>query len=301
MNALNATAFYMNFALITPARNEAPFIRGLVDSVLGQTARPIVWVFVSDGSSDGTDDLMMEAARRNPFIRLIRREAANDRSFGSKALAFRCGWDAISNLPFDFVGNLDADITLLPDYYESILVEMQRNVRLGIASGVCMERQGADFRCITISTNHAVGAVQLFRRSCFDAIGGYQPVSVGGMDALAELTARMKGWETRAFGHLPVYHHKPVDSANARGRMRIRYRAGMTEYHIGSSPLFAIAKALRRWNDKPFLLGMLFRLFAYFKLLLGRVPRDASEELVAYLRREQRARMWSWITRRGEH
>jgi glycosyltransferase involved in cell wall biosynthesis len=38
----------MNYALVTPARNEARFVEQTIQSVLAQTFRPAVWVVVSD-------------------------------------------------------------------------------------------------------------------------------------------------------------------------------------------------------------------------------------------------------------
>jgi len=61
----------------------------------------------------------------------------------------------------------------------------------------------------------------------------------------------------------------------------------MTEYHNGTHPLFAIAKVLRRWRERTAVISVFVRLLAYFKLWIFHVPRDASDELVAYLRQEQ--------------
>ena len=46
------------YVLITPARNEAQFIELTIKSVVAQTIKPLKWVFVSDGSSDGTDEIV---------------------------------------------------------------------------------------------------------------------------------------------------------------------------------------------------------------------------------------------------
>jgi biofilm PGA synthesis N-glycosyltransferase PgaC len=277
------------YVLVTPARNEAAFLPGVLNSVLAQAVRPTKWVIVSDGSTDGTDELMAAAAKGHDFIHLIRAESGRERSFGSKARAFQQGLEALRVVGFGFIGNLDADVTFEPQYYERMLAEMADNPRLGIASGACWDKTLTGFKCTTISHNHAVGAVQFFRRECFEASGGYRPVSVGGVDSLAILTARMKGWQTRVFPDLPVYHHKPVDSANARSRVRVCYRAGLTEYHIGSHPLFAVAKALRRWREAPALVSILIRLAGYGRLWLSGAKRDAPDDLVAYLKQEQMA------------
>ena len=50
------------YVLITPARNEAQFIELTMKSVVAQTARPIKWIIVSDGSTDGTDEIVCKYA-----------------------------------------------------------------------------------------------------------------------------------------------------------------------------------------------------------------------------------------------
>lgn len=284
-----------NYILVTPARNEARFLPALIESIQDQNILPALWVIVSDGSTDDTDAVVEPFLQKLSFLRFIRLNSAAGRSFGAKARAFGVGYSLAESLDFDFVGNLDADITLEPDYYERILFEMSQNPRLGIATGSCWDKTVSGFRCITISENHAVGAVQFFRRSCFEEIGGYKPMSVGGVDSLATLTARMKGWETRVLPKLKVYHHKPVDSENTRSSWRVAYRSGLTEYHIGTCPLFAVLKAVRRWKQKPILASMFIRMFAYFRMYIMDGQRDAPPELVDYLRAEQVRTMWAAI------
>ena len=277
------------YVLITPARNEAKYIGSLINSVLAQKLLPLKWVIVSDGSTDETDDIVTSTIKDHPFVQLVRVARNSKRSFGSKALAFKKGYDILKDLEYDYIGNLDADVTFDSHYYETMVQEMSKNPQLGVASGVCWDKTDHGFQRTMSSLNHAVGAVQFWRKECFESIGGYQLATVGGVDSLAELNARMKGWETRSFPHLPVYHHKPIDSATARNGIHIAYRAGMTEYHIGTYPLFAILKAFRRWRQSPMMISALIRLFAYVKLWVSRPPRDATKELVAYLENEQLA------------
>ena len=41
----------MTYALISPCRNEADYMRRTLDSVIAQTVRPDLWLIVDDGSS----------------------------------------------------------------------------------------------------------------------------------------------------------------------------------------------------------------------------------------------------------
>ncbi len=46
---------------------------------------------------------------------------------------------------------------------------------------------------------HVSGQCQLFRRQCWEEIGGYIPHRAGGIDWMAVTTARMMGWKTESF------------------------------------------------------------------------------------------------------
>jgi cellulose synthase/poly-beta-1,6-N-acetylglucosamine synthase-like glycosyltransferase len=111
----------LRLVLITPARNEEAFIGGTIESVVAQTVRPIRWVIVSDGSTDRTDEIVKSFAATHPWIELLRMPDRRDRQFAAKASAFNAGFQRLKDLDFDVVGNLDADITLGPDYLEFLL------------------------------------------------------------------------------------------------------------------------------------------------------------------------------------
>jgi len=70
-----------SYTIITPARNEAQFIELTLKSVIAQTLLPLKWVIVSDGSTDGTDDIVRKYAADHPWIELLLR---------GKGLCFQC-------------------------------------------------------------------------------------------------------------------------------------------------------------------------------------------------------------------
>ena len=129
-----------SYSLVTPARDEAAYIPGLIECILKQTVRPTQWIIVSDGSTDQTDNIVSRASKAEPFIELIRVSERSERSFGSKALAFMEGYKALQNVSFNCIGNLDADVTMEPHYYQRMLEEMAKKQQLGVASGVRKKR-----------------------------------------------------------------------------------------------------------------------------------------------------------------
>jgi glycosyltransferase involved in cell wall biosynthesis len=68
----------------TPARNEAMFIEQTIKSVIGQTIRPGKRVIVSDGSTDGTDDIVKKYAADRKWIKLVRMPERKERHFVGK-------------------------------------------------------------------------------------------------------------------------------------------------------------------------------------------------------------------------
>ncbi|MBI5644308.1 MAG: glycosyltransferase family 2 protein [Deltaproteobacteria bacterium] len=277
------------YVLITPARNEERFIEHTIRSVVSQTVRPAEWVIVSDRSTDRTDEIVNRYSREYGFIRLLRVDGDEQRNFGSKALAFTKGYLALSHTGYEFIGNLDADVTLGPDYYEDVICNFNSSPRLGIAGGIILELAGGRYEPQNNSLDSVAGAIQLFRRDCFEEIGGYLPISTGGIDSAAEISARMHGWKVRTFEHLKVYHHRLVSSG--RGSVaRSRFRHGITHYLLGYHPLFELVKCAYRFTERPFALGSTITLAGFTWAAIMRYERPVSEEFVKYLRREQAGR-----------
>ena len=80
------------YVLVTPARNEAQFIELTLRSVIAQTVRPVRWVIVSDGSTDGTDDIVRKYSAEHSWIELVRMPERHQRHFAAKVNAFNAGY-----------------------------------------------------------------------------------------------------------------------------------------------------------------------------------------------------------------
>ena len=100
----------LTYVLITPARNEAKFVEQTITSVVRQTVRPLKWVIVSDNSTDGTDDIVKRYLAHHDWMELVSLPACAGRNFASKATAFSAGYARITDLEYDLIANLDADV-----------------------------------------------------------------------------------------------------------------------------------------------------------------------------------------------
>jgi glycosyltransferase involved in cell wall biosynthesis len=283
------------YALLTSAKNEEKYIGQAIESVIVQTILPTVWLIVDDGSIDRTAEIVAEYAGRHPFIRLHSCGREPGRSFASQYKAIQAAYGMIKDLPFEYVGVHDADIAVQgADYYKKVLREFEQTDELGIAGGMIYEEQGAEFRYRKGNALHSVaGGIQMFRRACFDEIGGYTPLPYGGSDWLAQIKARMRGWEVRAVRELRAFHYRPT--ATAGGRIRGQFRLGMLDSSFGSHPIFEFVKCLRRISSKPAMVGSVVQFCGYAWRSVTNAKPIIPQETVSFLRSEQRMRIKSLI------
>src|SRR5271157_5983712 len=120
------------YVLITAARDEAEFIELTIKSVVSQTVRPLKWVIISDGSTDGTDDIVSRYSADYPWIELLRMPERRERHFAGKVLAFNVGYDRVKNLQYAVIGSMDADISFDENYFSFLLGKLAENRELGL-------------------------------------------------------------------------------------------------------------------------------------------------------------------------
>jgi poly-beta-1,6-N-acetyl-D-glucosamine synthase len=277
----------MTYVLITPAHNEEKFIRKTLDSMVAQTLLPERWMIVDDGSTDRTAQIVESYASRYPWIELLRRPPRADRNFAGKVYAFRAGLERVQSIDFDIIGNLDADISFDSDYLEFLIRKFDEDPKLGVAGTPFTENSGYDTtRDSFEGENHVAGGCQLFRRQCFEEIGGYVPNRVGGIDWVAVTTARMRGWKTRSFPEKRFHHYRSLGTAE-RSVLSSLFSYGEKDYYLGGSPVWQVFRVMYRMAKRPILIGGLALLSGYCWAVLRRMQRPVSRELIRFHRREQ--------------
>ncbi|KMQ51476.1 Glycosyl transferase [Chitinispirillum alkaliphilum] len=280
----------MKYVLVTPVRNGEATIEKTIASVLAQTIQPQCWVIVSDGSEDKTDEIIKRYVQKNSIIRFRRVEHDITMGFAGKVRAINTGLLELKKFEYNFIGNLDADISFECDYFHRILNHFNSDRNLGIAGGHICEFYNQRYTPQAISSNSVAGAVQLFRRDCFEQIGGYLPLSTGGIDSAAEILARSKGWKVKTIFDLQVIHHGPVLTGSLSPTARL-FMQGNNNYRLGYHPLFQLASSLKRIKSKPLLIGALAYLAGYFMFVIKKAPKVLPEDAITFLRNEQLRRL----------
>jgi glycosyltransferase involved in cell wall biosynthesis len=283
-----------SYALITAAKNEKEYISQTLEAVVAQTLLPRVWVIVSDGSTDGTDEIVKRYAADHKFIRLIRRETDSARTFASQAAALNAAYESIKHGDFEFIGCLDADVSFDSTYYEKLIAKFHRDFGLGIASGQIVEAEAGQYRPRRGNVPHEVaGAVQFMRRDCYEDVRGFALLPWGGHDTVANAMARHKGWTVRTFNDLDVRHYRPTGTAGSTVRTS-RIREGMQDYSIGYHFLYEFGKCLKRVSEPPFLIGSAFRLWGYMRAAT-QYQRMLPADFVRDLKRSQLQRLFHGV------
>jgi biofilm PGA synthesis N-glycosyltransferase PgaC len=277
------------YVLVTPARNEGDFIELTLKSVVAQTTRPLRWVIVSDGSTDKTDEIVSRYAGQEDWIELVRLPQRTERHFAGKVHAFNAGYERLRGLEYDYIGSIDADISFDGDHFSFLLEKLRENPRLGLV-GTPFAEHGKIYDFRFSSADHVSGACQLFRRECFEAIGGYKPVKGGGIDVIAVLTARLKGWETRTFPEKHCEHHRSMGT-ELSSSIGAKFKLGQKDYALGNSPVWQLFRSVYQMSKKTFVIDGCAILAGYLWSMLGRAERSVSAELLQLRRREQRERL----------
>lgn len=274
-----------SYVLITPARNEAAFIEQTIKSVIAQTIIPLRWVIVSDGSTDGTDDIVNKYVEEFKWMELVRTPERMERHFAGKVHAFNAGYARVKDLRFYIIGSLDADISFEPDYFNFLLTKIADDPELGIAG--TPYREGTvqyDYRFSR--KEHVSGACQLFRRECFESIGGYVPLKAGAVDLTAVVTARMKGWRTETFTEKYCMHHRKMGTAD-KHIFQALLKSGYGDYLMGVHPLWQLLRSIYQMSRRPFFLGGSCLLLGYLWAALKRPEKPVSKEFVDFRGKEQ--------------
>jgi len=280
----------LSYVLITPARNEEAFIEKAIESVIHQTVLPTKWVIVDDGSTDRTPDIVNRYLPEHPWMELVRRPQRQERHFAGKVYAFNAGYEKVEALDYEIVGNLDADLSFDADYIEVILNKFKADPSLGVAGTVFEEHGYSSERQSFEGHNHVAGGCQLFRRRCFDEIGGFKPNNAGGVDWMAVTTARMMGWKTRSFRERSFFHHRHLGTAE-RSVLSSLFSYGEKDYYLGGHPVWELFRVAYRVTKPPYIVGGLATGLGYLWAFLRRTPRPISRELMAFHRKEQMTKL----------
>lgn len=276
------------YVIVSPVRDEEQYIEKTLDSVIKQSVRPSEWIIVDDGSKDQTPRILERYAQRHSWLRPVRRRDRGSRVPGTGVVeAFYDGYDRLETKDWEYVVKLDGDVGLEPDYFERCFEQMSADDRLGICGGSMYCERNGKLQQETHPAFHVRGPIKLYRRECWEAIGGL--IKAPGWDTVDEVEANRLGWMTRTLADLKVIHYRPTGAV--QGAWRDGIKMGRAAYVSGYHPLFMAVKCLKRLAQKPYVTVSLAHAWGFASGYLKKLPQVDNPAFLKYIKTQQLRRL----------
>jgi len=262
------------YVIISPVRDEEKYLPGTIDSMINQTVRATEYILVDDGSTDGTAEIIKQAAKKHPWIHYVKRPDRGERKVGPGVIeAFYDGYKEIRAKEYDYIGKMDGDLSFGPGYFETLFEKFEADPYLGAASGkLFLDLDDGKL----VEERHAdemvIGGMQFYRRKCFEDAGGF--VREVMWDGIVYHRSRMAGWRTWSFRdpELMIHDHRLMGSSH-KSVYHGRIRWGWGQYFMGTHPLYILAVGVYRMLERPFVAGGILIVLGYIKGWLTKTPR----------------------------
>lgn len=269
------------YILITPCKNEGHNLPCLIESIASQTIRPVIWVIVDDCSDDNTSRITKEASGKYDFIKVLRLEENSKRDLGlhlaeitKKGFDLAIGYCMEKGIGYEYIGNVDADLTLEPTFFENLMIEFGKDPELGIASGgIILTIDGRLAYVKGLPADEPSGGDMLIRRKCFEECGGIsQSYSY---DTVLKGRVRLKGWKTRRFEDNLAIEARDVGSAE--GYLKGFLHMGRTLHYLNLHPMHVFGTGILKSLRKPYYGGIICIIGYLYSLLKRDKQIDDSE------------------------
>jgi glycosyltransferase involved in cell wall biosynthesis len=273
----------LDYALVTPAWNEAENLPRLARRIASQTRLPTTWVIVDTGSTDATRERSAALAGAYSWVRGISIEATPVARGGPVVRGFTAGLLELRHELPDVVVKLDADVDFEEDYFDRLVGAFSTNPALGIASGLCYEQIDGEWRPGFGTRSHVWGASRAYRREC---LRGVLPLEERqGWDEIDAIKAQLRGWEVGTLFDVAFRHLRPEGGRD--GGRRRWFDQGDTARYMGYRFSYLVGRAIFRARRDPAALAMVS---GYLGASLRRAPVLPDGDARAYVRRAQRLR-----------
>ena len=285
--------------VISPVKDEAKYLERTIHSMVAQEVRPTRWIIVDDGSSDRTGPIADAAAAKHDWIEVVHRVGTAQRRVGPGVIeAFYDGLSHADISEFDFICKLDGDLEFQPGYFAEMFRRFAANPRLGTASGKAYIPIRDQFVLERSSDEISHGIAKLYRRECFEEIGGFvREVMWDGIDCHR---CRMLGWDAVSFNdpELAILHLRQMGSS-FKSVYHGRLRWGRGQFFMGTHPIYIFGIAVYRTLERPWVLGGLCILLGYLEAAIRRQRRYEEPGFRSFLHHWQMTELSQRLMGRG--
>jgi len=275
-----------NYIIITACKNEEDNLPKLIESVLAQTVKPVLWVIIDDGSTDRTPEILEKAKKTYKWIKSIRL-GSSTRDLGlhyanilRKGFEFAIEYCKRNEINYEYLANIDGDIILEYVFFENLIAEFEKDPLLGVASGGIYHYVGEELVCTNARESEPSGANLMIRKKCFEECGGI-PLSYA-VDSAFNTKAKLRGWKTRCFNNIIAIEIR--DTSTAEGYWKGYVFKGKAAYYLNFNPLHVIFKSLMYFFKSPFYIGIAY-LYGYIGSVILNKEQIRDEEIKYYYKR----------------
>ncbi len=268
-----------DYGLVTPCKNEEKSLKKFAESIINQTVKPKLWVIVDDNSSDRSPEILKDLETKYKWVRIAKTQGT-ERDLGfhyarvvNEGLSFILEISASENIPFEYIGLIDADMRLENDFFEKIISRFEINPHLGIASGSTAYCSGNKVVAENGRENLPIGGLRVWRRECFIETGGF-PISYSA-DSVSNVLAILRGWETKKFNDILGIQTRRTSSAD--GLWKGYKTKGKSDYYRGYHPFYAILKFVKYSSMSPSYIGIAYLEGYIYGILIIRKKIDIPE------------------------
>jgi glycosyltransferase involved in cell wall biosynthesis len=286
------------YIIVTPAKNEGKNLPITISSIEKQTLKPALWVIVDDGSTDNTPEIIEAAKKNHAWIHSICLHGVKKRDLGIhyacvciSGLNYAIEYCKRNMIGYEYIGTVDADMSLENTYFENLIKEFGKDRKLGIASGgTWVSIKGKEMQ-LQLREEIPCGGHRLWRKECFEETGGF-PLTYAA-DSFSIIKAKLRGWKTKRFEEYKARQARLTCSAE--GLWEGWKKEGVAMYYMEFRPLFAILRAIRYLFNKPYYIGLAY-LVGYLGGYINKKPRINDEEIRYYSRytRPREVRRFYW-------
>ncbi|NWF96302.1 MAG: hypothetical protein HXY34_09175 [Candidatus Thorarchaeota archaeon] len=226
------------YVLVTNVWNESGRVSKAFQSVLGQTKRPRVWLWMEDGSTDDTFQQIEREARAHPELevwieRMPKKKKGNFYKLGKthEAIMGRVR-DRIDRLGVQYFAILDVDTTPCPNYFARMCHILESRPQLGAVSGYPIGEWALRVAAQPMNTGKVV------RWSVVRQTHEYWDFCP---DTFYNIKALAMGFDVDVLC-VPVLQDRPSTNTTPEGVLRL----GRVSYYGGRTFWGIVTRALRR-------------------------------------------------------
>lgn len=275
----------MRYIAITPIKDEENLLPKLVSSMKAQTHKPVVWYLVDDGSVDGSTRIITSLAAEIPWCKVLTMPPRGNRLRGQAVVeAFMKAIENSQDFDFEYIAKIDADVFFPATLLSDLIERLNANEKLGICGPeLLVFRHGTWKVERQIPKEFVRGPIRIYRRTCFESIGGLIPRK--GWDAIDLIKARVRGWHVERYADLNASLNREIGQATGFAKAAIENGKG--SYYMGSEFKYMLSEAFEFGKQRPYIVKGLFMIVGY---LIGFLKSDRIDDIdvVTFIKNQHR-------------